>query len=221
MSANEVDRIEGNRIYVVGYSSRFLTPEQGAQTAATVMEMLELAPPYHAKMGDPVAPFKVLRFMNVRDLVEQILAALGPSGIIVELIIDDHGAPDMHLLGDDWVFASPAGQRTGRGYGARYTDSRGSNSNMTRHPDLYRLNRRFHPKGVVTLQGCEVTAYQKTRLLEVLSAWFGGVEVRGGEKESKPGLLGIEEGNQFTGCKVGRPIVCQPVRPTKFHRQMP
>jgi hypothetical protein len=221
MSANEVDGVEGNRIYVVGYSSRFLSLEQGPKTAALVIEMLELAPQYHAQMGDPVAPFKVLRFMNVKDLVEQILGALGPSGIIVELIIDDHSAPDMHLLGDDWIFGSASGQRTGRGYGQRYTDGMGQSSNMTKHPDLYRLNRRFHPKGVVTLQGCEVTAHRRTRLLELLSAWFGGVEVRAGDKESKPGLLGIEEGNHFTGCKIGRPIVCQPVVPTKFHRQMP
>jgi Domain of unknown function (DUF4347) len=118
---------------------------------------------------------------GISDMVDKVLAALGPSKKIKHFWIDSHGSPGVMYLGTDRLSAASL-----PGHAAA----------------LGRLRGRFSAtRGRVTLGGCNVAANAAgTALLSDLAALWN-VPVRGGADTQRPLIGGIE--GPVTRCTPG------------------
>ena len=110
---------------------------------------------------------------SIRDMVDKVLAELGPSKKIKHFWIDSHGSPGAMYLGSDTLTAASL--------------------SSTHAAQFSRLRGRFSPtRGRITLGGCNVAASASgTALLSGLAALLN-VPVRGGADTQRPLIGGIE-----------------------------
>jgi len=228
----DLDAVEGVRLWFVGYG-KFLPPRDDHAEKSMQHQRGAIADFHTLGPGDPGRP-KLMRFVSLHDLVDQAIAALRGGERIAELVVDDHGGPMMHLFANDWIYVTATGRSWARSWaGPAWRDhEQPADSNLALHASkLRRLASHLHPKGSVTLLGCNVTAAAAAAngagigrtydLLMALSAELGAVEVRGSPHASVVGAY--KAAPDQLGCRVRnrREQACRPVLPSSFHDILP